>query len=121
MQNQTLTKSEMTVMNILWDMPEGATVYDVLEKYEEPKPAYTTVGTFLKILEKKGYVESSKEGGRSYKFFTLVSKEEYSRRTMQEVKKDLFGDSAKSLLSFFVQEEGLSMEDLQELMELVKK
>ena len=55
MQNQTLTKSEMTVMNILWEMPDGGTVYDVLAKYEEPKPAYTTTATFMKILEKKGY------------------------------------------------------------------
>jgi len=121
MQNQTLTKSEMTVMNILWEMAEGGTVYDVLEKYDEPKPAYTTTATFMKILEKKGYLEAKKLSGRTYTYFPLISKEVYSRRAMQEVKKDLFDGSAKSLLSFFVQEEGLSAEDIQELLAIVKK
>lgn len=108
-------------MGILWEMADGGTVAEVLEKYDEPKPAYTTVGTFLKILEKKGFVESRKQSGRSYKYVTLISKEEYSRRTMQDVKKELFAGSAKSLLTFLVQEEDLSLADIQELMELVKK
>ena len=103
MQNQTLTKSEMTVMNILWEMPDGGTVYDVLEKYEEPKPAYTTIS------------------GRTYTYFPLISKNEYSRRAIQEVKKDLFDGSAKSLLSFFVQNEGLSADDIKELLQLIKE
>ena len=111
----------MTIMNILWQMPDGGTVYDILEHYEEPKPAYTTVATFLKILEKKGYLESRKLSGRTFTFFPLLTKEEYSRRAIQDVKKDLFAGSAKSLLSFFVQEEGLSAEDIQELLSLVKK
>lgn len=121
MQNQTLTKSEMTVMNILWEMAEGGTVYDVLEKYDEPKPAYTTTATFIKILEKKGYLEAKKLSGRTYTYFPLITKEEYSRRAIQEVKKDLFDGSVKSLLSFFVQEEGLSAEDIQELLTILKK
>ncbi len=108
-------------MNILWQMPDGGTVYDILEHYEEPKPAYTTVATFLKILEKKGYLESHKLSGRTFTFFPLLTKEEYSRRAIQDVKKDLFAGSAKSLLSFFVQEEGLSKEDIQELLDLVKE
>lgn len=121
MQNQVLTKSEMTVMNILWEMSDGGTVYDVLDRYEEPKPAYTTVATFMKILEKKGYLEAKKLSGRTYTFFPLVTKEEYSRRAMEEVKKNLFDGSAKDLLSFFVQEEGLTEEDIKELITLVKK
>lgn len=121
MQNRTLTKNEMTIMNILWEMSDGGTVYDVLAKYEDPKPAYTTTATFMKILEKKGYLEAKKLSGRTYTYFPLISKEEYSRRAMQEVKKDLFDDSAKSLLSFFVQEEGFTAEDIKELLSLVKQ
>ena len=121
MQNQTLTKSEMTVMNILWEMPDGGTVYDVLEKYEEPKPAYTTIATFMKILEKKGYLQAKKLFGRTYTYFPLISKNEYSCRAIQEVKKDLFDGSAKSLLSFFVQNEGLSADDIKELLQLIKE
>ena len=121
MQNQTLTKSEMTVMNILWEMPDGGTVYDVLEEYEEPKPAYTTIATFMKILEKKGYLLAKKLSGRTYTYFPLISKNEYSRRAIQEVKKDLFDGSAKSLLSFFVQNEGLSADDIKALLQLIKE
>ena len=88
-------------MNILWEMPDGGTVYDVLAKYEEPKPAYTTTATFMKILEKKGYLEAKKLSGRTYTYFTLISKEEYSRRAMQE--------------------EGLSADDIQELLSIIKK
>lgn len=111
----------MVVMNALWDMPQGGTVYDVLDKYAEPKPAYTTVATFMKILEKKGYLESRKLSGRTFTFSPLISREEYSRQAIHDVKKDLFAGSAKSLLSFFVKEEGLSPEDLQELLDMVKK
>ena len=74
----------MTVMNILWEMPDGGTVYDVLAKYEEPKPAYTTTATFMKILEKQGYLEAKKLSGRTYTYSPLVSKEEYCRRAMQD-------------------------------------
>lgn len=121
MQNQTLTKSEMNVMNILWEMPEGGTVYDVLEQYADPKPAYTTVATFMKILEKKGYLEAKKLSGRTYTYYTLVTREEYSRRAISDVKRDLFGGSAKSLLSFFVKEENITEDELNELISLVKK
>ena len=50
MKNHTLTKSEMQLMNILWEMPRGGSVNSILEGYPEPRPAYTTVATFLKIL-----------------------------------------------------------------------
>ena len=56
MKQQTLTKGEMQVMNILWSMGKGACVNDILSQYPEPKPAYTTIATFLKILEQKGFV-----------------------------------------------------------------
>ena len=96
-------------------------VIDVTEEYEEPKPAYTTIATFMKILEKKGYLLAKKLSGRTYTYFPLISKNEYSRRAIQEVKKDLFDGSAKSLLSFFVQNEGLSADDIKELLQLIKE
>lgn len=120
MQNQTLTKSEMNVMNALWDMPQGGTVYDVLDTYNDPKPAYTTVATFMKILEKKGFLEAKKLSGRTYTYFTTMSREDYSRTAISDVKKDLFGGSAKSLLSFFVKEEKITEEELLELINFVK-
>ena len=122
MRNETLTKAEMTIMNLIWDQHKGLSVAEVRELYEEPKPADTTVATFMKILEKKGYLKAEKTGsGRSYTFFPLISKETYSRRTIREVKKTLFAGSAESLLNFFVREENISEEDLKELLDMIKR
>ncbi len=55
----TLTKAEIQIMNILWEMPEGGCVHDIIARYDEPKPAYTTIATFMKILQNKKFVEVS--------------------------------------------------------------
>ena len=46
-----LTKAEMEVMNVLWDATEALTIHEIIERYPEPRPAYTTIATFLKIIE----------------------------------------------------------------------
>ena len=51
-----LTKAEMEVMNVLWDATEALTIHEIIERYPEPRPAYTTIATFLKIIEAKGKV-----------------------------------------------------------------
>lgn len=117
---QTLTKSEIVIMNVLWELPEGGTIHQVLEKYEDPKPAYTTVATFLKILQNKGFVTSEKYQRKTLLFKPTITKDEYSRATMEEVKKDLFGGSIKKLMNFFVREEQLSKEDIEELLSMIK-
>ena len=58
-----LTKAEMEVMNVLWDATEALTIHEIIERYPEPRPAYTTIATFLKIIEAKGYVEHFKKEG----------------------------------------------------------
>ena len=60
----TLTKAEIQIMNILWEMPEGGCVHDIMEHYEEPKPAYTTIATFMKILLNKKFVGYRKQTGK---------------------------------------------------------
>ncbi len=120
---QTLTKVEFQVMSILWDMQKPACAWDIREAYPEPKPAYTTVATYLKILTEKGYVAFSKEKGqgKTHRFLPLVTRAEYTRRTMQEVKRNFFSGSLKSMFSYFVQEENLSEADVRELMEMIRK
>lgn len=118
---QTLTKSEMQVMNILWDMPVGACVRQVVERYPDPKPAYTTVSTFLKILQCKGFVETRKGTGKQLIFSASVTRQEYTRRVMSDVKDNFFDGSASSLIRFFVHEEQLRPEDIRELLELIEK
>lgn len=121
--DKTLTKVEFELMNIIWDIEGGACVWDVLEHYKEPKPAYTTIATYLKVLHEKGFLDFHKvEGqGKTHRYVPLVTRAEYTRRTMQEVKKDLFGGSVKSMLNYFVTEENLSAEEVKELLALVEQ
>ena len=121
MKQQTLTKSEMQVMNILWDLDRGACVNDILAQYSDPKPAYTTIATFLKILTQKGFVEHKKGSGKLLIYSPLITREKYRSQVMEEVKDDFFGNSFKSMFSFFVREEHLTAEEIQELIEQIKE
>ena len=116
-----LTRSEMDVMNVLWDVEHSLTVNEIVEGYAEPKPAYTTVATFLKILEAKGYVEHKKkeETGRTFYYSPMLSREKYITHVLKDVKDSLFGSSAKRFCSFLIQSEELSDEDLQEILSLI--
>ena len=120
MKEQKLTKSEMQVMNILWGMEKGACVNDILAQYPEPKPAYTTIATFLKILTQKGFVEHKKGTGKLFIYSPLMTKERYRRQVMDEVKDNFFGGSAKSLVSFFAEEDELTQEDVNEILTILK-
>ena len=117
-----LTRAEMDVMNVLWDAEHALTVNELVDGYAEPKPAYTTVATFLKILEAKGYVEHHKkeETGRTFYFSPMLSREKYITHVVKDVKDTLFGSSAKSFCSFLIQNEELSDEDLQEILDLIQ-
>jgi predicted transcriptional regulator len=116
-----LTRAEMDVMNVLWDSDHALTVNEIVEGYAEPKPAYTTVATFLKILEAKGYVEHKRkeETGRTFYFSPMLSREKYTRHVVNDVKDTLFGSSAKSFCSFLIQNEDLTDEELQEILALI--
>lgn len=121
MNHQTLTKSEMQVMNILWNIGRGACVNDILEQYPDPKPAYTTIATFLKILTQKGFVEHKKGAGKLLIYTPLMTKEKYRRQIMAEVKDDFFGNSFKTMFNFFVKEEHLTTEEIEELLNQIKE
>lgn len=119
--SQTLTRVEMEIMTHLWEMKKPASVRELLDTYAEPKPAYTTIGTYMKILTQKGFVapEKHEDDGKTYFFRPLVSQEDYRRRVMSEVKDTFFGGSVSSLVRFFVKEEKIDESELQELMEFI--
>ena len=119
--NKTLTRAEMQVMNILWSMGKAADVHEVVERYEEPRPAYTTVSTYMKILTTKGFVDYKKGTGKQYLYFPVVSRAEYTSRVMQDVKDSFFGGSASSLLRFFVENEQIDEKEIRELLDLVNR
>ena len=117
----TLTKSEMQVMNALWSAGKALDVHEVVARYDEPRPAYTTVSTFLKILSTKGFVDYKKGNGKQYLYFPIVSRAEYTSRVMKDVKDSFFGGSASRFVQFFVENEEISEAELQKLMNLINK
>ena len=121
--DNTLTKVEFQVMSILWDINHSACAWDIIERWEEPKPAYTTIATYLKMLYERGYVDffKNKGEGKTHMYVAKIGRAEYTRKTMQEVKKNFFDDSIKSMFSFFVKEENLSADDIRELLGMLEE
>ena len=117
-----LTKAEAEVMNVLWNHAQGMTTNDIVESYDTPKPAYSTIATFLRILEAKGFVEHKRENGsgRTFIFSPMLTREKYVTQVLNNVKDTVLGKSNKNLFSFFVQNEELSDEELQEILEIIQ-
>lgn len=114
-----LTKAEEQVMKVLWEIERGV-VHDVIAKLPEPKPAYNTVSTIVRILESKGFV-GHKAYGKTYEYFPIVAKKDYSKFYLSNFMDGYFGGSFKNLVSFFAQENDLDIKELDELVELAKK
>lgn len=108
-------------MSILWDINRSACAWDIIERHEEPKPAYTTVATNLKVLYEKGYVDyfKNKGEGKTHMYIAKVTRAEYARQTMQDIKKKLFGGCLKKMLCFFVKDNNLTAEEIKELLDLI--
>lgn len=116
---QELTKAESQVMQILWDLKEGF-VKDIVEKFPNPKPAYNTVSTIIRILEKKNVV-GHKAFGRTYMYYPLISREDYRRATTHHLVDSYFSGSIEKLVSFFVKEKDISAEELEKILKEIKK
>lgn len=110
-----LTKAEEKVMKILWSIQKGL-IRDIVEEYEEPKPAYTTVATIVKILEKKGFVVR-KPVANSFEYAPKIEQEEYTQGFIQSFVKSYFSNSYKNLVSALSHQEDISTEDMQELIQ----
>ena len=114
-----LTKAETQVMNALWSLPQGqGRSSEIMEQMPEPKPALTTLLTFLKILKEKDFVATEKLG-KGQLFKALESRDDYTRTYMKEVKNAFFGGSLSSLVSFFVKNEELSQQEIDEISQIV--
>ena len=115
---QELTRAELEIMQVLW--ARGAVViHDILDDMEEPKPAYNTVSTIVRILEKKGFV-SHKAYGKTHEYFPLVAKEDYARRYMDGVLKNFFGGSLSRLVSFFSEQKAISLEETDAILRMLQ-
>ena len=116
---KTLTKAEEQIMHVIWEL-ERVLVRDILEQLPEPKPAYNTVSTVVRVLEKKGFVDH-KSYGTTYEYFPLVSKEEYTRFHFREFLSKYFDNSFPQMASFFAKENNIGMEDLEEIVKEIEK
>ncbi len=114
-----LTKAEEEIMQHLWKM-EKAYVKEIIEKMPEPKPAYTTVSTIIRILEKKGVVGHNAYG-KTHEYYPLISKKDYTRIYMKNFISNYFSNSFKEMVSFFAKEDNISVSELDELIRDVKK
>lgn len=116
---QELTKAELELMQVIWDK-QKALVHDILDVLPEPKPAYNTVSTIVRILEQKGFV-GHKAYGRTYEYFPLVSKEAYTQRYMTTVLDNFFDGSLSRLVSFFSEQESIPAGEVNEILKMLKK
>ena len=114
-----LTKAEDQVMQILWKL-ENAFVKDILSEFPDPKPAYNTVSTIVRILEKKNFV-GYKAYGKTHEYFPIVPKSEYSKFYLNNFVGSYFGGSFQNLVSFFAKQNDMNISEVEELMKHVEK
>lgn len=113
-----LTKAEEEIMQILWTMSKGF-VKDIIEKMPEPKPAYNTVSTIVRILETKGFVRH-KAFGKAHQYYPLVERDVYKSFFLKNFMTGYFGGSFEKLVSFFAKDNNMNVQELDQLMKHVK-
>lgn len=114
-----LTKAEEEVMQMLWKL-EKCNVAAIIEELPEPKPAYNTVSTIVRILESKGFVDHEKEG-KGYLYFPVVKKSDYSNQSINKLVDGYFQGSFKSMVSFFMKKNDMSLKELESILKDIKK
>ena len=114
-----LTQAEEQLMKILWKK-ERAFMKDLIEDYDDPKPATTTIATLLKRMQDKNFVDYI-QYGRSREYFPMVKKKDYFSKHVNGLIKNFFNDSASQFASFFTEETNLSKKELEELKTIINQ
>jgi predicted transcriptional regulator len=114
-----ITKAQEDILKALWGIKDGA-VNDVLDVLPKAKPAYNTVSTVLKVLEKKGYV-SHRTYGKTNVYFTLISKKKYAKYHIKNIFKELYNNSINQMVSPFIKSKNVSLKELEELKSILEK
>lgn len=114
-----LTKAEEDIMQVLWQL-EKANVKDIIKELPEPKPAYNTVSTIVRILESKGFVDYEKQG-KGHVYFPILKKQDYSNQSLNKLVENYFQGSFKSMVSFFVKKNDINIEELESVLKEINK
>jgi len=114
-----ITRAQEDLLKALWDIKEGA-VSDILDSLPDPKPAYNTVATVIKVLEKKGYV-SHRTYGKTHVYYPVINRKEYAQHVLKDAFKGLFNGSLNQLISTFVKSKDISITELEELKDMLEK
>lgn len=113
-----LTKAEEEVMQQLWKLKK-CNVAAIINELPEPKPAYNTVSTIVRILESKGFVDHEQEG-KGYLYFPVLKKADYSNQSINKLVDGYFQGSFKSMVSFFMKKNDMSLSELESIMKDIK-
>ena len=112
-----LTKAEAQVMHYIWEL-EKSFLKDIVEAFPEPRPAYTTISTVIRVLVKKGYVDYNTYG-KVHEYYPLVSRKEYFRKHVKSIINNHFDGSVVSFASFFTGDETVDLGELEEIKQLI--
>ncbi|HZX59692.1 MAG TPA: BlaI/MecI/CopY family transcriptional regulator [Mucilaginibacter sp.] len=115
---QKLAKREEQIMQAFWTL-EKAFIKEIIPELPDPKPHYNSVATMVKILEDKGFL-AHEAIGNIFRYYPLVSKDEYQKHAMKDIVSQYFNDSYPSMLAFFAKEQKISESELNEIIEIIK-
>jgi len=116
---KTLTKKEEEIMNHYWANGEMQ-VRELQSLYPEPKPHVNTLSTLVHILEDKGFLAHKALSAKCYKYYALLTRDDYRRGTLTNVVDKLFGRSYMGVVSALVSDEKISLDELKELIRKVE-
>lgn len=116
---EKLSIQEEEVMIYIWEL-EYCIVKDIVSKFPEPVPPYTTIASIVKNLERKGYV-AAKRIGNTYQYTPAIRESEYKRSFINRVVGNYFENSYKEMVSFFAKDKKISAEELKEIIEMIEK
>ena len=108
-----MTPAEEEIMQVIWKIEKGI-IKDILKEYPHPKPAYNTIATVLRVMEKKGFV-AHETVGAFFQFYPLMTKEAYARSQAKSLIKSYYDSSLTKLIAAFAKEENLSPSDIEQM------
>lgn len=114
-----LTRAEEEIMQILWTIERGV-IKDMLQHFPDPKPAYNTVSTIVRILESKGFVDH-KAYGKTYEYFPVIQKNAYTKSYFHNFLKNHFNNSFQKMVSFFAQNDTMDIKELEEAIRIIQQ